>query len=411
MLLFVVAGTVWAQAGSMTFNEIFEKARAFNPGLRAAQQKVSEATSHVREIAGQGRPGLSLNALGSLSHGNLPDPIETENFYTYQGELILNIPNWAKSSASNRAARSQLLVAQLELNRTYLALQYQAEDTYYGYLKGKDALEIADKNLDQAERQVADTQKRIDAGDIPPADVLKAQVPELQSRASRDKAQYALNEAGQTLNSFIGRPLSETVAVAEENQSLSYEISEEDATALILKNSPDVLEAVANVEIAKANLDSVKRANDPQLSLQATQTHTSDTTTWMNLSSIGLSLSIPLFDNGVLREQVRQAQSQVDQARSALEGARQTATLAAHAALLDLRSARADYATATKVLEIAEESSRKATQSYEAGLTTTRDVLDAQIEAAQARSDANNARFALILAIAKLKQTLGEPLF
>jgi outer membrane protein TolC len=209
----------------------------------------------------------------------------------------------------------------------------------------------------------------------------------------------------------MGQSLTAEVTVADPTETADFDISQDAATEAVLRNSPDVLEATANVEIAKANLSSAKRGNDPQLSLQATQTHTSDPTTWSNLSSIGLSLTIPLFDNGVLKQQVRQAQAQLDQANSALATAKRTAILSVQAALLDLKSARADYATSVKVLQIAEESSRKAVQSYEAGLTTTRDVLDAQVVLAQARSDANNAKYAQALAVAKLKQALGEQLF
>jgi outer membrane protein TolC len=386
-------------------------ARAFSPAYRAAQQKVQEATARVQENQLGGRPTLSLNGNASVTRGNFPDPIATNNFYSYQGQLTLALPNGAKVSASTRAARTQLRVAQLEVQRSNQDIAFRSLDAYYGILRNRDAVQIAQTNQVQADLQVDDTRKRIAAGDLPESEVLKAQVPELQAEAALARAKNAEIQARQAFNNLIGAPLGDFVKVAETGTDLSYEIPEDQATATVLANSPDVLEAVANVENAQANLSVAKRANDPSFSLQATQTHTSDPTTYTNLGSLGATITIPLIDNGVVKQQIKESQAQFQQANSALALAKQTATLAAQSAIVDLKSARSDYSTSQEVLRIAQLSSDKAKQAYAAGLTTTRDVLDAQIALAQARVDANNTKYALALAIAKLKQILGVSQF
>ena len=396
------------QQDSLAPKRIFEMALGANPQYEAAKQKVREAQAKLEENVHQFAPSLALTGSASLSRGNLPQPAQTNSFYGYQGQLVLNLPNRPRVSAFVRAAQSQLMVAQLELRKTILDLGYRSLEASYGLLRAQEALNVAQENLAQADRQVQDTQERINAGDLPRADVLKTQIPELQAKAAVLKAQSALTLANQTLNSLIGRTLDQPVDLSETPSDPRYSIAESDAISEVLRNSPDVLEAQQNVENARANLSVARRANDPQFSLQATQTHTSDPTTYTNLGSLGATVTIPIFDNGVFRQQVLESRLEVSQAESALKTAQQQATLSVESALANLASANADYSTAQQVFAIASESSQKAQQAYQAGLTTTREVLDAQVALAQARVDLNSAKYALSLSVAKLKQLLGE---
>ena len=72
------------------------------------------------------------------------------------------------------------------------------------FLIGEATEQIAEHTLAQAQRQVADAQQRVNAGDVAPSEVLKAQVPESQARAAlaRAKSTKVLPPEGPTLQTY-----------------------------------------------------------------------------------------------------------------------------------------------------------------------------------------------------------------
>jgi outer membrane protein TolC len=387
---------------------IFARAVEVSPSVKSARGRLLEAQAKLGENVAQGRPQLSLNGAGSLSHGTQPAGQPSQTFSTWQGTMTLALPNPARTSATLAGARAQLTIAKVGVARARADIAFRSQDAYYGLLRAQDALVAAEQNQQQAELQLADTRKRIDAGDIPEADALRAQIPVAQSRAAVTRAQNALRVARQTLNSLLGQPLATEESVATTAPTSTFSLPRDEVARLALLNSPDVLEATANVDVARSALQLARRSGDPSVELSGSHTHTSDPTTYTNLSSLGLGVSIPLFDGGVARQQVRGAQAQLQQAESALILSRQQTTLAVEAAYADMESSLSDLASSQQVLAIAIQSSEKAHQAYLAGLTTTRDVLEAQRALAQARIDLNNAKYSCALAVARLRQLMGE---
>lgn len=398
------------QGGPLDPQHIYARALTMDPSVALARQRVAELQARFGEMQASRRPQLTLDGNASVSHGTLPANQGTQNFHTLQASLGLALPNQAKAGANASGARAQLESAEYSLRAALSDLAFRANDAYYGVLKAQDAVTIAQQNLDQAERQVSDTQKRIAAGDVPQSDLLKVQVPAAQARAALARNLTALKTAQQTLNSLVGSTLDAPVQIAPAPGVSDLKMTQEEAVQRAMSNSPDVLVAQANVRAAEYTLAAAKRALDPTFSMQATHTYTTDSTTYTNLSSLGLSLSIPLSDGGVARQQVREAEAQLRQAQETLRQTQIQTRLAASSAYIAVQSAAADLASAEQVLTIAEQSAAKAQQAYIAGLTTTRDVLDALLALAQARSDVNNARYAYALAVAKLRQSMGETL-
>ncbi len=390
----------------LTLSDVTREALARNPSVLLAKQRVTEVEGRVKEMRGQGSPGIVAGASAGQSHGNLSDPPSANTFNTEQASLTVNLPNSRKAQAAVVQAESQLAAARAQLTRATLDISFRSTSAFYEVLRAKGGVAIATANRDQIQRQVADTQARIDAGDVPPADLLKVQVSAAQSSAAFQKAQSAYHSSLQTLNSLLVHPLNEEVALVLPDGGAAGP-KHDDVLSAALSASPDVLEATANLKAAEAGLSLSKRANDPALSLQGSYTKTTDPTTYSGTSSVMLALSLPIFDGGILGHQIAQAKSQLEQARSNLSLAKQSVQLQTEQAYLDFVSDQTNLAASSETLRIAQISFDKARQSYDAGLTTTRDVLDAQLALAQAKSDTANAQFDLAIAHARLQQLMG----
>lgn len=397
-----------AQTPPWNATSIFQRSLQVSPASTSALQAVTQAQEHVAEINAQRRMQLTFSGSASANRGTESMPPTSASFSTFQGTVSLPLPNGRRISAQELQAQAQLGVAQAGLARARLDLAFQASDAYLGVLRARGAEQIAQQTLDQAERQVADAQKRVSAGDLAQSEVLKAQVPEAAAKAALARAKSTVRISEETLNSLVRSDLTAVPSVADIGTLPTLDLTLDQAHSEASTNSPDVLEAEANVTSAQAAVAIARRSLDTDLTLQASQTHTTDPTTYSNLSTLNLSFNFPLTDGGVAKRQINQALSQLRQAQASRDIVYQTLDLAVEQAYLEVQTDLANLDSTRETLRIAEESYQKAEQAYSAGLTTTRDVLDAGVALAQARSDVNSATYDLVLARAKLDQVIGR---
>ncbi len=394
-------------AGTLDIGGITAQALSVSPTARAAQQRLIEVQARLAETSAQRRLQPVFTGSAGGSYGKVAQPMSDQTFYTLQAGLAVPFPNIKRLSAARVQADAVVRSAQIAMDRARLDLRFRANDTYYGVLRARGALDIASQNLADAQRQVTDTQKRVDAGDVPAADVLKAQVPLAQARVALTRSQSAARIAEQALNSLIQRSLSAPVSLAVMPKLPPLTLTREEAVARALTRSPDVREAQANVAAASAGIVVARHANDPEYSLQASYVKTGDITAYSDLTTLTVNVTIPLGSGGIQRQQRRQVQSQLDQAKIALQLARQQSELATEQSFLDVETGQANITATQETVRIAEDSLAKARLAFAAGLTTTREVLDAQLALSQARTDQNSALYDLAIARAKLEQATG----
>lgn len=396
-----------AHAESQKLSDLVAQAIAKNPTIAAAQQKVAEQGSHLSEVEAHKKLQLTLSGTLSGSTGQVAQPSSMQSFATAEAALNAPIPNVARANAEVAQAIAMLEAARAQYRRAVLDIEYRTTTAGYEVLKARDLESIARENLTQASRQEADTKTRIAHGDLPPADLLKAQVPVAQAKAALSRAMSELRAARQVLNDLVQRPLNSEVDLEQPTAAVAAPTLDSKTLADAVAANPDVAEAVANVHAAESAERIARRGKDPDWALQLSHTRTGDPTAYGYLSTLALTVSLPISDGGINREQVRQAHLQADQAKTALKLADQHVRLDIEQASLDVEADQANVVATSQTSDIARQSLEKARQSYAAGLTTTRDVLDAQLILSQALIDANTSRYELAIAGARLRQLLG----
>lgn len=411
MLTLALMAHAWfQQAVPRTETDIVAYAVRVNPGIVAQRQHVTEAQARVEEVAGAKRLQLAFVGTVSGSMGQVAQPTSNQSFTAAEGSLVAPIPNLPRASAQVEQAEAQLEAAQAQLRRAELDVEFRARQAYVEVLRSREGQTIADENLAQATRQEADTRSRITAGDVPPADVLKTQVQVAQDRAAQARARIAVSVARQDLNDLLLLDLNAPLDLSPTTPQPPLALATQDAVSLAMKRSPDVLEADANVRAAQAGVRLARHGRDADFSLQLTHSRTTDITAYSQLTTLALSINLPLLDGGAVKQQVKQAEAQLAQAVTNRKSVGRGIALAVQQAILDVQGGEANVAATGTTEDIARQSLDKARQAYAAGLTTTRDVLDAQLVYSQARIEHSSAEYDLAISRAHLSQLLGGSL-
>ncbi len=157
---------------------------------------------------------------------------------------------------------------------------------------------------------------------------------------------------------------------------------------------PDFSAQQLAIASAQASVKAAKLGLFPNLNGSGTYgTQSTDAAggTFRNFGSLGVTLSVPIFDQGITHAQVEQAKGQLDAVVAALETAREGIQLNVKQTLVALVSAGATFDQTQAELANAREVLQATQAQYAAGVTTLPLLLNAEVGLTQALVDQVNA--------------------
>jgi outer membrane protein TolC len=130
-----------------------------------------------------------------------------------------------------------------------------------------------------------------------------------------------------------------------------------------------------------------------------------------NVTSVTFSLSFPIWNNGLREIEVSRARVARDVARTIREDLERVVRRDVTAAYDTYQTSRAAVRLAAVGVQVGRENYRMQEMRYRAGASTILDLLDAQVNLAEAEADLVEARYETRLALAQLEAMLGRRLF
>jgi outer membrane protein len=188
-----------------------------------------------------------------------------------------------------------------------------------------------------------------------------------------------------------------------------------------LAQRPDLMQRVADLRAAKAEVSSAKRAYYPKLSFDGNGGEIKAYGVQNNLPGVyssilqtwdaQLTLSWTLFDGLARENRLAKAHADQKQAQASIDAARDLVENQVWSAYSTARTALRQQKAAAALLEAATESYNAALESYNYGLRSQIDVVSAQKTLADARSEDVTARANLLTGLAALAYQTGDLLY
>jgi outer membrane protein TolC len=180
------------------------------------------------------------------------------------------------------------------------------------------------------------------------------------------------------------------------------------ALELAIQNRPEIAAEQKKVEAARLTRSASRAERLPTVQAFADYGGNGAFDAFVATDTIGVQLSLPIFDGGRRSAHARNADSQLRQAEVHAKDVRDEIELEVRIAFDTLVSAQDQLAAAESALQLAQEELELARLRYDAQVTTQIDVLTGQAELAAARSRRVNALFAVKSAEVEYRRSLGE---
>ncbi|HEY9179202.1 MAG TPA: TolC family protein [Candidatus Baltobacteraceae bacterium] len=415
------AVTQRTQAGipqQVTLQQAVDIAVEKSPVLAAARANLAITQIPVQLAHSAILPNVSANA--SVTHNNSA---------TFQGRSFGSntsrgltadvrqlIYDGGKVIAQLHQARANALAGTNTYDRQLQTLAFNVAQSYYAELQAHSATLLAKQVVHQNEVQEALVQAQLRAGTASRVDLATAQLPTAQARVALVRAQGQEATALAAFANTLGLDADVAVAPAQSSAATSTAtqvpvLSYDQAVRRAMLLRPDYLAAQSTTLAAKYNVQVQRSGLYPTLTANGTYGTNSTSAIGTNFapsSSIGATLSIPIFDQGITRAQTEQAQAQLDLAQSQLDQTRLGVELNVRQTLVGLVTAQGAVAQAQAELAKAQEILKATQAQYRAGVTTLPLLLNAQVGLTQAETDELNAVYGLRQAEQTYVYALGE---
>lgn len=397
-------------AAAIGLHEAAAQALQRDPRLTAAHRAADGSAADVEAARAGLRPSVNAQVIGGRSrlytNAQFPVPgprnplswgvVATQPLYS--GGLV---------SAQIAAARSRLDAARETEVATEQQLLFAASSAWLDVKRDRAVIGLNQRNADTLQQALADSRKRLAAGEATKTDVAQAEARLAEAQASLERARATAAVSSAAFERVVGRAPDELPGDWPQ-PAVPATLAEALAVA---EGTPAVRAAEADARAAHARIAAEQAGHLPKLSLEGEANDADDSTFTYDRQTywaVQLKATLPIYAGGAVASRVSAARAEAEAADATADDTRRAAQEAIVQAWSLYRAADqviAAYETEVTASELALDSVRR---ELEVGTRTTLDLLDAQRDLLAATVNLAGSRHDRSLAALQLLGSTGR---
>jgi len=406
---------------SIAINESIEMSLRNSKQLKLNQAKIDEATAALTEAIQRKLPDAGITGgyirlsnanLNVKSQGTTPAsaPHVTQAAY---GLLNASIPIYAGGRIRYGIESSRLLAdaVKLDADKDREEIIINTVEAFINLYKSRTAVDLVRQHLQQAQERVREFSNLEKNGLLARNDLLKAELQVSNTELSLLEAENNWQLANINMNLLLGFP-EKTVLEPDSSflsRSLVAGTLDEYVNAALSKRK-DLESSDLRKKAADVGIKSIKAEYKPSVQLSGGYIAADVPRVLFitNAVNVGVGVSYNLASVWKTKAKVQGAEARSKQALAAEEILNDNIRLQVNRAYLNWLSSQKKIEVVAKAQEQATENYRIINNKYKNNLATTTDLLEADVEALQARLDYLFAKADAIVAYSRLLESAGE---
>ncbi len=406
-------------------------ARAYqgNPQLNAQRAIVRQNDEGVSQALSGYRPTLSATASVAEQYTNItevfpplpgaPGPFANGFSFSTKGYTTpytvgvngqQTLYNGNQNANRVRKAESQVSAARETLRMMEESVLLSAAAAYMDMSRDAANLDVQQNNVRVLQRTLKDTHNRFDAGQVTATDVAQSEAQLAAGEATLHAAESTLMTTRANYRRIIGVEAANLAPASPVDRLSPNNLNA--AIAVGATENPSISAALYGVDVAQLQVKIAEGALLPTLALQGSvqqQTYSNILTPNLFLGSVGVNLTVPIYQGGAEYSAVRLNKEVVGQQRLNVDQVRDQNRADIVQAWGQLQAAKAQVEAANRQNDAAERALGGVRNEALAGERTTLDVLNAEQALVNARislifaqHDRVVASYALLSAVGRL---------
>ena len=412
----------------LTLQEAIERVLANNYGLRIAKND-SAALAIENEFKNAAfLPRLNANTGLTLNNNDQYQKFSDGAIRERKGIQSENISaavalNWTlfgglRVYTMREKAQAYQQLGDLNLRNQVINTIAQVSNSYYAIVQQRQQLKALEEQIEINQERVKLAATKLEIGTGTKPDLLQSKVDLNAQKAAQLEQQNVLIELKNELNNLMNQSPGTTFEV-EDSIPFTKEIALTDLQENVATKSLSLQVAKKNIDIAALNLKEQKAERWPQINFNSNYNFTRlDNKAVVNPFqplfnrnngfNYGLTATIPLSNNLILRKNITQAKLDLKRQELVYENQRNQLNLAVVQAYNQYQSSKSSYQLEEENIQLAKENVRIVLEVYRLNSTTLIQLKEAQKSLQDAYTRLIRARFQTKLAETELLRLKGE---
>jgi len=367
---------------------------------------------------------FSMDQGRSTGSTNVGETTSAFTSYSSQVGIAYNLPllegyGERMNRIGVRRADLGVLRSEAQVNEAERSLRLSIIEAYMRAVLAAKQIEVAQVSLQTAENLVDEVQARINVGQLAPYELLAAQAGLAERREALLNSDTVLATALDSLKELVGLPLTDEVGVDPDILKAIYlDVDPDDLFILAQRNRPDLVDL--DLRMQQAQLDLMLAADRRQASLSwntIVGLAGQDEDLPQSLGDLshltlytGIEYRLPLGGNRAAEADVSSAQLAIDQLTLQRINSLRVLQRDIRSAVEVFRNALLRIDVTSQGLEVQEVKMESELARHELGLITSRDLLEFDLDLANARLAYDTALADAITALSRIEYLVNLPM-
>lgn len=427
--LLLVANVMFAEtAKEWTLKDCIDYAVEHNISVKTGRLSVQSSNEDIKEARARLFPSLSFSTTHQGGYRPFADKSTGyEDKGSYSGDYGLNA-SWTvwDGNANRNTLKQQKIIGQqqeLNLDENINSIQEQILQLYVQILYVAEAVNVNAQILDISKQNADRGTEMYKVGSLSKADLsqLEAQVATDEYNLVNMKGQ--LEDYKQQLKYLLRLDYDADFDIAvpssTDDQALALVPTSQAVLADALAKRPEIKNALLDVERTELGIDIAKAGYMPTVSLTGgigTNTATGMNMAWGNQmkgnlnGSIGITLSVPIFDNRAAKTSVNKAQIEMQQSKAEVVDAKSNLALTIQGYWISATTNQQRFRSAIVSVSSAQDSYDLLSEQFRLGLKNIVELTSAKTTLLNAQQSRLESKYMAILYLQLLNFYKGEEL-
>lgn len=398
----------------LTLSECVDIALGNSPQILYSQADISEKESSLLSSRKDLLPSLSFQYGYTYTH-EADITMAGEDYYNYIFSVKQPLFQGLSLVTGVELGKLDLESSQSRMVQTKNDVVLSVHEAYYNLLKTRKFEQVAEQSVNDRKSHLKDARAYYKAGLIPKNDMLQSEVQLANAEIEYIRAQNLSAMALASLNTLLRRPVDSKIEIEDilkyEPSDVSWDKSVEQAKEF----RPELIQSKIAIEQADKNIILTRAPYLPSISVSANYMKQGDSpladdypiSPGSEIKTAMATLEWKLWAWGQSRDEIAVARHNLKKAEENKTELLDNIILQVREAYLAIKESEYNIGVTEKAIEQAEEDFRINQSRYQAQLSTTTDVLDAQTRLSRARISYYNALYSYRIALMKLTWATG----
>ncbi len=379
LLVFIYSKSLFA----LTIDDSVKSTIANNLKVKIAFERLNESKETIEVAIGKKFPTVTGTISGTYSSNDTISAAgisTTPETFTDKYKISITQNLYDGGEKNLEIERSQIIYENAVINfyKTVQDLSLTAVEGYLTVINYEKSLEASKKNFDSVVRFLEEVKLKYELGSATITELKNAESAFSIAETNLFSAEQNYKVSLKTFKSIVGK---EAINL-EDYVNIEDDLNFESILSEVYKNNFNILIAQNNIKIKELDLSKEKSSNRPSLDITASTEYSDgsriDAGTENTNASIGLTLTIPIFQQNIDKSDIRRINSQIFQTEIELEDLKESLNIETSNYYKNYLISKSNLNTSLLTIEYANTLLQSTQEEYNLGTKSITDLIEAE---------------------------------